>query len=247
MRDTISTTQFLFSVIINGINSLIMIIITIFLFISGNFKFFLFLTMWTYYLNSIYLLINLISDVALLCFHSQYLERLNHLNRNKFSPICNTLSYTIVTLFWLLLSLGKDWMVFEMNNPVLFMFNLYLHGLNMLFVIIDLFVADHDKIDFSWITLGFISLIFWLYALITGIGKVKFNFCPYVFVEKGTIGQLIVAAFAMYMFAVVGYRLHLRFLEFKYYIKKKLGWSDENGEITVGASCEFNRLEEPTK
>ena len=208
MRDSLTKCQFITSLIINGINTLIAIAILSLIFINPKIIF-MFLTMWTYYMNSIYLCINLICDFNLYIKKSNKLEKLNDWNRNTYSQICNTFTYLVFILFWSLILLGKDFMNFGKFNLFGIIINVYLHFLITVFCIIDIIIQEHNKITFKSKNFVIIIIIFTLYMILCVIGKYILDFCPYTFIENGNIKQLIVAMFIFYIIVYNCYCFHI--------------------------------------
>ena len=159
----------------------------------------MFITICTYYMNSIYLCINLICDLNLYIKKSDKLEKLNDWNRNTYSQICNTLSYFVFILFWSLFLLGKDFMRFRKFKLLEHIIYMYLHFLITVFCIIDIIIQERNKITFKRKNFIIIIIIFTLYMILCVIGKYILDFCPYTFVENGNIKQLIVAMFFFYI------------------------------------------------
>ena len=208
MRDSISKCQFFTSLIIYGLNTLISIAILSLIFIRPKIIF-MFLTMWTYYMNSVYLCINLICDFNLYINKSNKLEKLNDWNRNIYSQICNTFTYLVFILFWSLILLGKDFMNFGKFNLFGIIINIYLHFLISVFCIIDIIIHEHNKISFKRKNFVIIFIIFTLYMILCVLGKYVFKFCPYTFIENGNLKQLLVAMFFFYIIIYNCYCFHI--------------------------------------
>ena len=208
MRDSISKCQFFTSLIIYGLNTLISIAILSLIFIRPKIIF-MFLTMWTYYMNSVYLCINLICDFNLYINKSNKLEKLNDWNRNIYSQICNTFTYLVFILFWSLILLGKDFMNFGKFNLFGIIINIYLHFLISVFCIIDIIIHEHNKISFKRKNFVIIFIIFTLYMILCALGKYVFNIYSYRFVRNGNLKQLLVAMFIFYIIIYNCYYFHI--------------------------------------
>ena len=208
MRVSLTKCQFITSLIINGINTLLAIGFLSLIYFHRQ-VIFMFITFCTYYLNSIYLCINLICDLNLFIRKSDKLEKLNDWNRNTFSQICNTLSYFVCILFWCLFLLGNDFMRFRKFILLEFIAYVYLHSLITVFCIIDIIIQGRNKITFRKKNFIIIMIIFKLYMLVCILEKYFIGFCPYTFIVKANNKQLIVAIFIFVIIIYNCYYFHI--------------------------------------
>jgi len=164
MRESISKYQFFSSLIIYGLNTLISIVLLPLIFIDKESIFML--MFYTYYMNSVYLCINLICDFNLYINKSNKLEKLNDWNRNIYSQICNTFTYLVFILFWSLILLGRYFMTIGSFYSFDFLICFYLDCLVTIFCIIDIIIHEHNKISFKRKNFVIIFIIFTLYMIL---------------------------------------------------------------------------------
>ena len=135
MRESITILQFLTSFILYSFNS-----ITFLLFLGMKME--IVVEIWDpfyglilpYFMNSIYLFINLLCDFSLYAYKSKFLEKLNHWNRNTYCHISNTFSYIFI---------------FSILYSDIFHIFAFFFLLNVFFNIIDLIVHEHNRINFN--------------------------------------------------------------------------------------------------
>jgi len=211
MNNEITTKQLIFSIILNGSNT----IIWLYFFITTlNPKTFLFLTSITGDLNCIYLFLCLICDISSYCSDGQKLYLLKEFLRNKLSHIINTMSYLVTILFWGLFLMGQ---MDDMDSLYSILFNIYEHIIITIFVILDIIIAEHKKHFFSKIILGFIYLYLFLYGIICGIATFVFDNAPYPFLKKIKYYVLIIYCIIFIFIAFLCYLFHI----FLYKMKDK--------------------------
>ena len=208
MRNSVTKCQFITSFIIYGLNSLIALGSLALIFFHTK-LIFLLLSIWVYYMNSLYLCINLICDFNLYINKSTKLEKLNKWNRNTYSQICNTFTYFVFILFWSLFLLGKDFKEYGHYGLMGTLINLYIQFLITVFCILDIIIHEHKKISFKIKNFIIIIIIFTLYMVVCVIGKYVLRFSPYAFIKKGNIKQLIVAMFIFYIILYNCYCFHI--------------------------------------
>lgn len=219
----ITLSQFIPIYAIYGFNSIIYILFLI------NFQFvhLYFLTTWTYWMNSIYLFLVLVCDISLFATNSDRFEKMNSFLRNSYCIVSMSFSYAVVILFWSLSFLGESFMRLP-KNTLETIFNYYLHGGNTIFVIIDLFLSEHKKCEFTYKYILIISGIYWFYFAVAAFAKYVNNFSPYTFMENATFGQLVVASIIMYIIVFNAYQIHLFFIKMKYKYKIHIDKSYED-------------------
>ena len=216
MRESITTNQFIISCIINGIN-------TIFYFysypISFDYRQLVYLTIITLDLNCIYLFLSFICDFALFVFNSDKLENMNNFLRNKFCHIINPIQYTVTISFLVLLITGgvKGGFQDTLNT----IFTIYAHIIITIFVIIDLFVADHKRHYFSRVIFRIIIVYAILYLILECIATFGFDSPPYLFIENIKWWAFILYIILISIILVLSYLLHIFLFKIKYeYILK---------------------------
>ena len=203
MRNSRTTTQLVTSLSIGIINTSIAVYQ---FFTMGNFAIF-FITMWAYYANSIYLFVVMICDIAYY-FSYNKLEALNYSFRRYFSVISMTYSYYVTLSFWVLVCFGNN--VMTMKPSLAFkILSVYLHGINTLFVIVDLKVAEHYKVHFSYNHILGLLTVFLCYASLLLVARYIIHFNPYPFMTLVNLPVLIVIGVIMFGFIVLCYLFHL--------------------------------------
>lgn len=205
MRRDIKPYQFWVSIIIGFFNTIFFLLFLL----KFETKHFFFLTMWTYWLNSIYLLVVCICDISLCCFKSTRLEKINDFFRNDYSLVSFPFSYAVTFLFWFLVCLGNNVMNFDFVMSKMIA-RIYLHGINTGFLLLDLFISEHKKKEFDWNVFTAISTIFWVYCTDVCIGKYWLNIMPYRFVENiNSIFLLFSIGILFYLVVLIAYQFHL--------------------------------------
>ena len=219
------------------------------------------ITRWNYYLNSIFTTICLICDILLYYsqinkdnveFQNNYilmsenkenkntLEKLNDWNRNKYGPICNSLSYFVLIGFWSLYFFGNKIMLVTKN--VRSWFNSYYHHLIIqIIILIDLFSSDRKKIKFSWTQFGILGGIYVAYCLIIGVEKYIIGRNSYYFMDGKSLIFLIVCFLLTSIVLYISYLIHIYLIEFKF---NKLKDSEEENNTFNKI---FNSLEKDIK
>lgn len=217
MRTNITLSQFIVSCIINGLNSFFFFLFYEFTF---DYRFLVFLTIITLDFNSIYLFLSFICDISLFIFKSAKLEVLNNFLRNKLCHVANPISYIVTVLFWGIAAFGGMGDIFA--DFMFILVNVYSHLLISIFVIIDIFIADHDNHSFSPIILVLIIVYMILYGILCGILTIKFDNPPYPFLKGINILSLIGIYAIFLIIAVLCYFFHILLfkIKFKYIIKE---------------------------
>ena len=228
MRESITKKQFIISCIINGIN-------TIFYFYGYSFGFnytkLVFLTIITLDFNCVYLFLSFISDFALFVFKSDILEIVNDFLRNSFCHIINPIEYMVNISFWILIIGGGIQGVFiDTLNTV---YSIYSHLIITVLIIIDLFIAEHERHFFSWMTLSAIFVYISFYGILLCIVSFKFDSPPYIFLEKIKWWGFPLYVMLFSIILVSCYFLHIILMKIKYeyILNNKTNSANYNEEI----------------
>ena len=203
MRTSISTFQLFISVFIGIVNTIAAIYVSSIL----KFKVVFFITMWAYYANSLYLLIVMICDISFYLKLTK-LEDINNFFRNKYSIISMPYSYFVTFAFWLLVCFGPHVMTIQPS----FWFKvlaIYLHGINTLFVIIDLKTAEHYKVNFSSKHIKSLLKVCLCYALVLLFSRYVIKFNPYPFMNLFGLPILLLIGVGMFGIIVMCYCVHV--------------------------------------
>ena len=212
-RLSISPRSFYTMFVINCINVVLTILICIFIIDWSNF--FYFLTVWTYFLNTIYLISIWITDINLFFFKSFALEKHSFFLREKIGPVLNGLSHMVVLSFWTLLAMGPEYMQMETTVKEI-LANMHLHGALSVIAIVDVMVNRHLKKHFEWKLLIFLLIIYAMYCTVITVSIFTGGFIPYPFLNDIPIWLLIVYCAVLFGVLVVGYVLHLGIIRLKF-------------------------------
>lgn len=193
-----------------GINSLISILLIVFIIFipiiyEKKWKIFFFMTLWSFAMNSYYIIsvtiidwIHFIKNDKKLCFCY------NNFIRNIYLKICFPFSISIVFLYWLLILLGDDF-EYRGRDAIDTASGLFFHGMILIFLLFDIFTEVHiNKINYFW-DLLIISILIFIYFIILGIGKYAGDYEPYDFMEISSLRQIIGAAILIYISILDGY------------------------------------------
>ena len=234
MRTNITLSQFIVSCIINGLNSFFYFLAYN---VTLNYRFLIFLTIITLDFNSIYLFLSFICDISLFIFKSTKLEELNNFLLYKLCHVANPISYTVTVLFWGIAAFGGMGDIFV--DLMFIILNVYAHLLITIFVIVDIFIAEHDNHSFSPTILVIIIIYMILYGILCGILTIKYDNPPYPFL-KGTNLLSLIGIYAIFSLIFVScYFFHILLfkIKFKYIIK-------EDNDDTKNIREEINKINE---
>ena len=205
--------------------------------VTFNYRFLVFLTIITLDFNSIYLFLSFICDISLFIFKSTKLEVLNNFLRNQLCHVANPISYTVTVLFWGIAAFGGMGDIFA--NFMFIVLNVYAHLLITIFVIADIFIAEHDNHSFSPKILAIIIIYMVLYGILCGILTIKFDSPPYPFLKGINILPLlgIYAVFSLIFVSCYFFQILLFKIKFKYIIK-------EDQDDTKNLTDEIDKINE---
>lgn len=199
---------------------------------------YLFLTMWSFYANSIYLIAILICDISAYFFNSNKLDSVNNFMRNVYSKYSIPLSYTVTFLYWLLVLLGEQFIKWKAGPMVIF-FQVYLHGIISFILLFEVLQRQqNNKQHWSYWDILILSIIILFYSIALMIGKYVQDFNPYQFMQYASWRQLITPLILLEVSAINSYQVHLFFL------KLKLNYSGEEKEyeIEINSDIVKNKL-----
>lgn len=209
MRLSISKKEFILSVLNNGLNTLL----SIGFFIDGYFRYenWTWLTLLSYYINSLNFWVNLAADINLYIRKSSYLEPLNDYFRNEFAAWSNSLSFFVFIIFWVMYFLGG---MDDIPNILRWIRTIYLHILVMVFQIMDVMYANHNRLRFKFKHVLILALCIFLYGIECYYLGFIVGKAPYPFLQGVSIkvfsaycsGFLIVLIFC-YLFNIFVYTI----------------------------------------
>ena len=217
MRSSISKQELFLSLLFNGINTITWISYTLYYSIRGEeLGTFIYLTMITWNFNSIYLFLNLVCDVHFY-FNLKKLEPLNDFLRNKLCNVINTMSIIVTILYWTLLCIGGVPAIVDFLD---FLSNFYFHFLISALVILDIFIANHRRHRFSYITLCFCYVYLVCYFIYGSVLTWVFDKPPYPFMTEPYYIVIIYAAvFCVVLALCYLFLVSLYTIKYKYILK----------------------------
>ena len=226
IRESITLWQFITTSAINIIDTILFFLTYEFTLTYQALKY---LTNITLYFNSTYLFLAFLCDISFFLLKSQKFEGFNYFLRNKFCNIINPMAYLVSLLFWILVIFGGIIGAFETSKDTLF--SLYAHLFITIFIIVDLFIHEHEIHKFSWITFGFIFLYIFCYMIIIIICRAN-KIYVYEFLEDIPVGGLFGYGILFICCTFGAYLLHIFILQLKYkYIIKNKEKQDFNEEV----------------
>ena len=224
----ITKNQFILSCIFNGSNT-IMFIYYIYDIIQHPTDL-EHITRWSYYLNSIFTTICLSCDIILYMSKKSEIEddyelinqknnecfiiTLNDWNRNKFSPICNSLSYFVLIGFWIIYLIGDNLLL--VHKSVKSWFNsIYFHLIITIIIVIDLFSSNRKPHIFNQNYLLIITSIYATYCGIITVEKYYFGRNAYIFMKNASGIFLGFCAFLGMILIILSYFIHIYLIKLK--------------------------------
>ena len=216
MRKDISFFQFLISLTI-GVYSLI----TFLRFQMEHFKLnqFLFMTMWNFWISTIYLVTVSICDFSLYLFQTKTLEKLNKLFRDTFSPAFTAVTYLVSFTFWLMIYpvvLNKG----DPNFGLGLFYNLHLHLFLTILETIDILLSYRTNkgivIKYDYLICVFIMTVYSSLMLILIYG---YNIAIYPFLENMTWYKAIIILHLFQGMIFIFYLIHIGLIKLKFKYK----------------------------
>ena len=124
-------------------------------------------------------------------------------------------------------------------NFMFIVLNVYAHLLITIFVIVDIFIAEHENHSFSPKILAIIIIYMILYGILCGILTIKFDNPPYPFLKGISILPLlgIYAVFSLIFVSCYFFQILLFKIKFKYIIK-------EDNDDTKNLTDEIDKINE---
>jgi hypothetical protein len=175
---------------------------------------FFFLTFWSFWMNLLYLIIICITELYIFFFQDYRYEKINNFFKNIYSRISFTFSYSITLLYWILYFLGNNFLRVR-KGFLPYCFHIYMHGIITILLLIDLIMNYHEYKPYNYKEVIIISFIYFLYVMNAAFAKYFFNSCPYAFMEKASLNQLIISSLIMYMIVLNCYQIHVLLLKIK--------------------------------
>jgi len=167
-------------------------------------KIFFFITIWSFWSNTFYIITITIIDILLYCGNKK-VEKYNNFIRNDLVRIIFPFSISTVIIYWELVLLGDKFQ--GIGHSVLEICkSFFMHGLVLLFMLFDIFTSYHlNKKDNYKIDITIISIIMALHFGLVVISKEYLKVHPYDFLMICDTRQMIGAFIIIYIIVLNGY------------------------------------------
>ena len=230
MRKSISTTQLLIIIIIGGINTYL------FLgwFLELKNRRFLFMTWWSFYINSVLLMVSLFCDLYFYFTKNKQYEKINYIFRNSYAAVSTTLSFFVTLIFWTLIFQSLNFFNKSYDEDKIYR-SIYIHLIITILLIIDLFSSERDEPKFKYSELNIDYIILGLYMILTLLLIYVYDKPIYPFLKNIHIIPLIGYGIIFIIVMYISYYLYLGLLKLKY--KYNIGLENDNEN-------DFNNLNE---
>jgi hypothetical protein len=192
------------------LNSLLALVLTFFfLYIphtySHKWKMFFFMTLWSFSMNSYYIVsVTVIDWIRFAKKDNEACKCYNHFIRNLYLRICFPFAIAIVFLYWILILLGDDFEYLgkDVSDTAI---GVFFHGMILIFLLFDIFTSIHKNIKAYFWDLLILTIMILAYFLLLGIGKYIINYDTYDFMEMSNVNQIIGACILIYIAILDGY------------------------------------------
>ena len=210
-RKSISKIQFISTLIISLFNT-----ISFIHFISQleEMSRFLYMTWWNFYITSIFFIGILICDVNLFVFKSKRFEHINHYFRNHFYPVVLVYGIFICIVFWGVINPLSGYTIMGDNFYTIFR-NCNVHGLIVVFLLIDMYFADREKYSYNNNDVFMLFGIITCYSILTIIMRKYFNIIVYNFFEIVSFKTMLLIGMSFYLFLFCFYYIYINFIDWK--------------------------------
>ena len=196
-----------FILIFNTLISIVLIVFAIYIpfHYSDKWKIFFFMTLWSFCMNSFYIIsVTIIDWIRYFKKRNDACFKYNNFVRNIYLRICFPFAVCIVFLYWMLILLG-DRYEYRSRDMTGLAGMIFFHGVILLFLSFDIFTAWHKNIkNYCW-DLIVLSIFVGVYYIILIIGKVCIEFDPYDFMERSNARQLVGTCILIYISILDGY------------------------------------------
>ena len=196
-----------FKLIMNLLLSIVLVVF--FLYIPHTYekkwKIFFFMTLWSFSMNSYYIVsVTIIDWVRFLKKNDDLFICYNNFVRNRYIRICFPFAISIVFLYWMLILLGDD---FEYRGRDVSdtAVGVFFHGMILIFLLFDMFTSWHKNIKDYFLDLFIITGLVIIYFFLLGIGKYIIKYEPYDFMEISSVNQIVGACILIYIAILDGY------------------------------------------
>ena len=237
---------FLSRLIINFFLSFILIV-NFFIMLNSftTWKLLFFITIWSFWSNTFYIISITIID---LCLYNNVkkCEKFNYLIRNYFLRIFFPFSIGIVIIDWELVLLGEKYI--DVEYTVLeFCKRFFIHGLVLIFIFFDIFTAPHlDKNQNYKNDLLIISILTVLHFSIVIICKEYLDIYQWNFLIFADFRQIIAAFIIIYLIILNGYVI-LYLISDNFFTKENENNKNKRNEKYIYKENEFKENDEKRK
>ena len=193
-----------------GLNTFLSLLLVVLFFVipytySDKWKVFFFMTLWSFTMNSFYIVSITVIDWIRFCKNNDSsCLKYNDFVRNKYLRICFPFSLSIVFLYWLLILLGDE---FEYRGRDVSdtAVGLFFHGIILIFLLFDIFTSRHKNLKNYFLDILILNILIAAYFLLLGIGKYIIKYEPYDFMEMASVRQIVGACILIYISIFDGY------------------------------------------
>ena len=138
---------------------------------SSKWKIFFFMTLWSFAMNSYYIVSVTVIDWIRFCKKdNNSCKCYNNFVRNLYLRICFPFAIAIVFLYWILILLGDDFEYLgkDVSDTAI---GVFFHGMILIFLLFDIFTSIHKNIKTYFWDILILTIMILVYFLILGIGK----------------------------------------------------------------------------
>ena len=197
---------FLWRIIINFIFSLILIAAFCLMWTSYSpvWKIFFFLTVWSFWANTFYIVSITVVDILLYNGYKKC-KKFNLFIRNDLIRIFVPFSISTIIIYWELVLLGDKFQ--GIGHSILDICkSFFMHGLVLIFVCFDLFTTKHiNKKNNCCSDIAIISIIMLINFAIVVLCKEVLNVYSYDFLMIADLRQMFASFFIIYLVVLNGY------------------------------------------
>ena len=187
-------------IILNTLMSIILLFVCVYapFTYSKTWQIFYYMTLWSFYFNSFYIISITIVDWLYLIKH-YICEKYNSFLRDRYIRICFPFALAIVILYWILILLGNKYEYSSWDDIYDPCFGFIFHGLIFFFLLFDICTAFHVNKQTYLMDLIIITAISAIYFFILGLGKYLKFYQPYDFMSISSVRQIIGSAILIYI------------------------------------------------
>ena len=207
----------LYKIILNSILSLFLLIIFFYSWtvLERTWELLFYLTFWSLWIDQFYITSITICDIVSY-FNITNFDNYNSFIRNTFIRIAIPYAISVVFLYWMLILLGNEFQPISKGFSIVS--SIFLHGLVCFFVILDAFWSEHLYIKNYCFDILIITIIYFCYILLLGIGKYILYFDTYDFMILCNVRQISFAAIIIYVIILDGY-IVFHIIAYNFFIK----------------------------